>query len=272
MPSFCTTSKVMSDTLFQKRNLRVLPLGRNLEDLLPILAKFPVQLVADKPDLIIAHGGDGTLLGAERDYPLVPKCALRDRRRNPKCPLHDEEAILRKLFAGELDRHSLLILRAETQTGETLTGINDLVLSRINNPCSAIRYRVWQDGKLLLPQTVSDSLIISTPFGSTGYFQSVTRGVFRCGLGLACNNAMDGIGFAIVPETATLTIRLLRGPAVLAADNNPQLLPLGDDCEIRVTVAPDSTPVYGLEAFRCHDCYLLRRNGIPEQIPTSEVK
>jgi len=262
----------MTEPLFQKSNLRVLPLGRNLDDLLPILAKFPVEIVADNPDLIISHGGDGTLLGAERDYPLIPKCALRDRRRNPKCPLHDEETVLRQLFAGQLDKHFLLTLRAETETGESLTGINDLVISRVNNPCTAIRYRVWQDGKLLLPQTVSDSLIISTPFGSTGYFQSVTKGVFRCGLGLACNNAMDGIGFAIVPETSSLTIRLLRGPAVMAADNNPRLLELKDGSEISVTVSPDSTPVYGLEAFRCHDCYLLRRNGIPEQTPTSEVK
>ena len=250
----------MDREFFSKQPLRVLVRGRNLEDLLPLLRRFAVELVDDNPDLVITHGGDGSLLGAERDYPGVPKCPLRDRRQNPKCSQHSELSTLEKLFAGQLQRSNLEKLVAVTACGEELCGINDLVLGR-ELLSSAIRYRIIVDGELFRPQVVSDSLVIATPFGSTGYFQSITRGNFRTGIGLAFNNAMDGSGFSVLSSFVRLEVQVLRGPAVLVADNDPKILRLQDGETLLVRLADRKTAVYGLDVFRCLDCYQLRRNG-----------
>lgn len=252
----------MPEKLFDKTKLRVLPVGRNLDDLLPLLAEFPCTIVDNSPDVIISHGGDGTLLGAERSYPGVPKFPLRDRKNNPKCPRHSEKQMLTDFFAGRLVAGHLVKLRAETAGREPLQGINDIVISR-DMDTSAIRFRVMADGQILQPRVISDSVIISTPFGSTGYFLSITRGSFRTGIGLAYNNPMDGESFNIVPHDCRLEIELLRGPALLGADNNPNFQRLENGECVVISAEDASTPVYGLEAFRCHDCYLLRRNGIP---------
>jgi len=251
----------MDEEFFHKKPLRVLVLGRNIEDLLPLLDLFDVELVERDPDLVISHGGDGSLLGAERDFPGIAKCPIRDRKQNPKCPLHSELSTLKKLFSGQLQKDVLEKLVAISSSGDELRGINDLVLSR-ELMSSAIRYRIWVDGALFRSQIVSDSLVISTPFGSTGYFQSITRGNIRTGIGLAFNNAMDGIGFSVLPDFAKMEVQVLRGPAVLVADNNPQMLKMDAGETLQVRLSAKKTMVYGMDIFRCPDCYQLRRDGV----------
>jgi len=249
------------DDLFTGKPLRVLVYGRNLDDLLPLLKQFPVKLVQNKPDLVLSHGGDGSLLGAERLYPGIPKCPIRDRKQNPKCPLHSELDTLKSLFSGKLDQSCLEKVQAHIGDALLLDGLNDLVLSR-ELVSSAIRYRIWVDDKLLRSQVVSDSLVIATPFGSTGYFQSITHGNFRTGVGLAFNNAMDGSNFTVLPSTAKIKVQILRGPALLVADNNPEMILLKEGDSIQVGLSKPATVVYGIEVFRCPECYQLRRNGI----------
>ena len=106
----------------QSKTLRVAVEGRNLEDLLPLLEQFPCTIVTEAPELVITHGGDGSLLGAERKYPGIPKCPIRDRKRNPKCPRHDEMTTLKHLFEGKLNVSHLTKLQVTTQAGESLTG------------------------------------------------------------------------------------------------------------------------------------------------------
>ena len=251
----------MKDTLFQNTPVNVAVVGRNLDDLMPMLREFPVRLVDENPDLVISYGGDGSLLGAEQKFPHVPKFPLRDFRQNPKCPLHDERTVLKQLFAGELKPTSLCKLYAELPNGTTLTGINDIVLSNLH-VSSAIRYRLWLNGELFRGQVVADSLVVSTPFGSTGYFHSITRGTIQTGLGLAFSNAMDLYCFTIVPQSTVIDVELLRGPAHIAADNDPRISQLADGAKIRIRVHDEPTLAYGIDVFRCADCYNLRKNGL----------
>ena len=244
--------------------LKVRLVGRNCADLLPLLRRYPIELLPEKskarPQLVISSGGDGSLLGAERDYPGIPKCPIRDRANNPKCALHAEEKILKELFAGTLPAQSLPRIVATLPDGTELAGLNDIVVSR-KNLLATIRYRIWQDGRMLRPQVIADSLIVSTSFGSTGYFRSITRGDFQHGIGVACNNPLDGEIFTVLPEETALEVELLRGPAVVMADNNPRLVSLETGARIGIRLSRERTLVYGLEAFRCQECYLLRRNG-----------
>lgn len=251
----------MNTASTKSKTLRVAVEGRNLEDLLPLLEQFPCTIVTEAPELVITHGGDGSLLGAERKYPGIPKCPIRDRKRNPKCPKHDEMSTLRHLFEGTLNVSYLTKLQVTTQAGESLTGINDIMLDRVN-PTAAIRYRIWVNGELIRPRVVADSLLLSTPFGSTGYFLSITRGTFSTGIGLAFNNPMDLFGHTVVPEDSTIRVQLLRGPALLVADNNPKQIPVNTDESLEISVLPEKTRLYGLDVFRCMDCFDLRKNGI----------
>ena len=250
----------MNTASTKSKTLRVAVEGRNLEDLLPLLEQFPCTIVTEAPELVITHGGDGSLLGAERKYPGIPKCPIRDRKRNPKCPRHDELTTLKHLFEGTLNVSHLTKLQVTTQAGESLTAINDIILDRVN-PTAAIRYRIWVNGELIRPRVVADSLLFSTPFGSTGYFLSITRGTFSTGIGLAFNNPMDLFGHTVVPEDSTIRVQLLRGPALLVADNNPKQIPVNTDETLEISVLPEKTRLYGLDVFRCMDCFDLRKNG-----------
>ena len=251
--------------LFTRKGLKVKLVGRNLDDLRPLLVPYPVRLLADgdnaTPDLVISHGGDGSLLGAEREFPGIPKFAIRDHRNNPKCPQHDEQVLLQKLFAGEMDVQYLPKLTAITEAGGQLDGINDVVVSREVH-LGAIRTRILENGRVLRHQVISDGVVFCTAFGSTGYFQSITRGNFQRGIGIAFSNSMDGDSFTVLPEDASLELELLRGPACLVADNHPRILPLADGARLKLRLTQQATLVFGLDAFRCQDCYILRRNGI----------
>ena len=254
-----------SAQFLSRDGLKVRLVGRNLDDLRPLLRPYPIRLLTeqdpDLPDLVISHGGDGSLLGAEREVPGVPKFPLRDRKNNPKCPQHDETTLLRLLFAGKLPGDRLPKLVAVTEAGEQLAGINDIVVSREVH-LGAIRTRLFENGRILRSQVIADGVVFCTAFGSTGYFQSITRGNFQRGIGIAFSNSMDGDSFTVLPENASLELELLRGPACLVADNNPRILPLKDGARLRLRLARQRTLVFGLDAFRCQECHFLRRKGI----------
>ncbi|MDD3696367.1 MAG: hypothetical protein PHG44_10430, partial [Lentisphaeria bacterium] len=56
-------------------------------------------------------------------------------------------------------------------------------------------------------------------------------------------------------------VQLLRGPAQLLADNNPQLCELQDNDCFKAKLNEAQTLFYGMDVFRCQECYQLRRNG-----------
>lgn len=248
------------DSLFAKDKIRVTIVGRNLDELEPMLRMFPCELVDDNPDLVISYGGDGSLLGAERSFPGVPKCPLRDRKNNPKCPRHSELSTLTQLFSGKLQKIELIKLEAVTEGGDSIQGINEILVDRTRDTV-AIRYRIWMDGQLFRSQVVADSLLVATPFGSTGYFQSITHGNFQSGLGLAFNNSMDLLSYSVIRENSKVTVQLLRGPAFVGADNDPRKIELDTNETLTIQTTTEKTVLYGLDVFRCPDCYDLRKHG-----------
>jgi len=239
--------------------LRVAICGRNLPDLRRILRRQPVTLVESKPDLVISYGGDGALLGAERDWPGVPKLPLRDRRSNPKCPEHQEEVILDQLRAGTL-RESRIIKLAASPRGHELTAINDIVVhNKITT--SAVRYRIWLNGELYANRVIGDGLVVATPFGSTGYYRSITHSLFKIGIGLAFNNSTEPTDHLVIPDDTVIRVEILRGPAVALADNAQARVPLlhGESMEIRKSNA--FARLLGIDLFRCPACCRLRQEN-----------
>lgn len=242
--------------------------GKLRGELLPKLHAYPVTVLPEdseeSPALVISYGGDGTLLGAERDFPEIPKFALRDRTHNPRCAAHAEDECLRAFFGGELACMTFDKLTARVSSNKkTLTALNDIVLSRHLQPMGAIRYRVRcaDTGRMLLPQVISDALVVATPYGSTGYFQSITRGNFQTGIGLAHSNPTEGLSYQILAPGTRLEVELLRGPALVQAGNNPDAIDLHDGDFLTIEPASQHAHIYGMEAFRCLECLNRRRNG-----------
>ncbi len=233
--------------------------GRHLADLYPLLARYPVEIVEQHPELVISYGGDGALLGAEREFPGIPKVPIRDRRSTPKCDRHTEELVLAELFGQRLKESRLSKVKACHDGRVVAVGLNDIVISRLLI-ASAVRYRIWLNDELYAHQIVGDGLVVSTPFGSTGYYRSITHSLFRLGLGLAFNNSTEPVNHLVLEETTRIIVEILRGPAVLLADNDPHETALKKGDKIEITVTDQQAIIIGLDVFRCPECYWLRQH------------
>lgn len=225
--------------------------GKNLEDIRPLLGQFGFVEADENIEMVICHGGDGALLGAEREFPGVPKFPLRDSATSPVCSCHTLEARLLALAEKRYEVTELPKLSGRWQN-EEIFGINDIF---IHNKicCGALRYSVTIDGKLYAPEILGDGVGLSTVHGSTAYFRSITRGVFRTGMGLAFSNATADVSHLILPETSVVEIKILRGPGLIIADNSP-VSEIAENEVITLSLAPQKAAVIGIEEFMCPEC------------------
>ena len=104
-------------------------------------------------------------------------------------------------------------------------------------PTQALRYTVAINGKQIDGTLIGDGIVAATPFGSTAYFYSVTRKKFVRGIGLAFNNTTIHLPPQVLPETARITITIIRNDAEFAADNNPAVLIVHPGDTITITKA-----------------------------------
>ena len=160
---------------------RVMVLGDRADGIERLAREKGLEVVSKNPDVILTYGGDGLLLGSERQWPGVPKLPLRNSRHGKKCEPHQIEEALDRVIAGDLHLRRHLKIRAEAR-GEARVGLND-VLVHNSRPTSSVRYRVWIDDREFSEEIVGDGVVVATPFGSTAYYRSITQGAFRVGTG-----------------------------------------------------------------------------------------
>jgi NAD+ kinase len=223
---------------------RVLVLGNDVEAIRRLVRAKGLEDVKDGPDVILTYGGDGLLLGSEREWPGLPKLALRASRHGRKCEPHQIEEALDRLIRGDLERRTFLKLRGEAQ-GETLVGLNDVVVHNAQ-PTSGVRYRVWIDDQEFSHEITGDGVVVATPFGSTAYYRSITRGTFRVGIGLAFNNSIEQVDHLVLAEDSVIRVRITRGPAIVVADNSPRVVPLDDGDEAVIRRADERAVILSL--------------------------
>lgn len=228
--------------------MKILLFGADADRLTSQIAQYDnLEMVDENPDAVICYGGDGTILSAELEWPCIPKVPIRNSRRGFKCLPHPLEDVLSKLASGHLVRSEYLKLECALHHHEQeqaapvgfLTAINEfnVHMGRIN---SAVRFKIWIDDEpyTLSPrfdaddEIVGDGFLVCTPFGSTAYFNQITRGMFRAGLGIAFKYTAAQANHIIVPETSEIRVRITRGPAVLAFDNSPMYYDLEEDDEL----------------------------------------
>lgn len=204
-----------------------------------------LAVVSAEPDAVICYGGDGTLLAAEREWPCVPKVPIRNSRRGHRCIAHPADQVIERLAAGALARTEYLKIECAVRrasAGEAdrpLTAMNEfnLHMARVN---SAVRFRMWLDGEPYNAgqEILGDGFVISTPFGSTAYFNHITRGFFHAGIGIAFKSTSEHTNHVVVSEATVLRIAITRGPATLAYDNSTEYLGVGQGDEMAVRKHP----------------------------------
>lgn len=249
--------------------IKAIVIGKNCEDILPVLKNYDFELTCAGsenfiPELIIAHGGDGTLLQAEREYPNIPKLALRDMRTAPTCEEHSYETILNNFFAGKLKLKKLPKLYAEFQ-GKKILAVNDIYIHNFER-MSALRYRVFINDELYAKEVVGDGVGLSSIHGSTAYYKSITHSIFKTGIGLSFSNSTEEVNHLVLPETSIVRVEIVRGPGLVISDNSPKTYILEKDEAITLGESDEFLSVYGLESFMCPKCRILRHpNKSPYQ-------
>lgn len=240
--------------------MKVLIFGKNTESLESLLKGQDFEVVKSNPDLIISFGGDGTLLSCEREYPGITKLPIRNSKFCNKCPKHQDEVILTKLNADKLKPADYKKLETEV-IYKKFYALNDFVV-RNSDATHTIRFKVTvpshpelDSGSMLL---IGDGIVISTPFGSSGYFKSITQQTCKDGFGLAFNNTTEKLNPLLLKDKDTVNFNLLRGKATLSFDNSPDIFTIDEGSELIFKLSDQVARIYEDTSLRCSDCKIIR--------------
>jgi len=188
------------------------------------------EIVEKNPEFVISHGGDGTLMRAEHKFPGVPKILLCDSKICKKCLPFSNEEILKRVKNGKYTIEESWKLKAEAN-GKKVMGMNDIIVHN-RDARHAIRYRLWNNDKGIGGEIIGDGVVIATPFGSTAYYRSITDSFFETGIGIAFNNSTEQSDHMVVKEDSKIKIKIIRGPALVYADNQEEFIELEKDDEV----------------------------------------
>ena len=246
--------------------MKIILVGKNLEDIRPMLAARGFVEDAAAPELVVAHGGDGALLGAARAYPKLPLLPIRDARTAPLCPEHECGIQLDAFRAGttQLTRMPKV---CGTVRDITLSVLNDVFLHN-HDRSSALRYRVRINRELYANEVVGDGVGIASVHGSTAYYKSITHSIFRVGIGLAFSNSTEEVSHLVLDSSSVIEIEVVRGPGILIADNAPERPLVSEGELVTFRQSGECAEVYGLENFMCPACRALRHPS-PQPRPSS---
>ncbi len=212
--------------------MKILIFGKGIADVSRLLEKFGFEVVKNNPELVVSYGGDGTLMRAEFEFPGVPKLVLRGSRICKLCVDLPNEGILERVKKGAYKIEELSKLEAEI--GEKkITGLNDIVVHNAD-PRHAIRYEIYVNDRRVGDEIIGDGVVFATPLGSTGYYRSITDGSFETGIGVAFNNSTEQSDHMVLDEKAEIRVKIARGPALVYADNQPEMIDLKEGEEVIV--------------------------------------
>lgn len=244
------------------RTRRALLVGEGADSLRPTLEKAPIEVVSKSADadFIVVYGGDGSLLGADRTFPSLPKTPIRRNTDYEKCPEHEDLTVFRRIARGE-ERVTLLPRVCAEHKGRIISGINDIVFHN-SRATSGVRYRIWIDGGIYAEEVIGDGLVAATPFGSSAYYRSITNSVFRVGLGIAFNNSTEAVNHLVLSEDSVVEVEVLRGPAILVADNMIDPLEVRRGERFTVRYSPRKATIWELENLLCKKCRM-SETGLP---------
>ncbi len=236
--------------------MKALLTGKNAQNITSLVKKLGFEMVASDPDIIISYGGDGTLLASERLYPGIAKLPIRNSKICNKCLNHADETVLKKLLTGKLPLKEYRKLETNIN-GQTYLALNDFVI-RNTEPVHTIRFKVFKNNTPINGILIGDGIVAATPFGSTGYFKSITNESFNHGFGLAFNNITERKNPVIFSDKDTAEFNLIRGKATLTFDNNLKITNLREGTKLVFNLSGQAAKIYQDTSLRCPNCKIQR--------------
>ncbi len=216
--------------------MKVIVFGKNKGKIEPAVRAAGFTIVDEDPQFVVTYGGDGTVMRAERAHPGIPKIVLKDSLICKKCSQISNEEVLALVRRDRYTIEESMKIEATAQ-GKTLYAMNDIALHN-EDARHAIRYAVSVNGKPVGGTIIGDGVVVSTPFGSTAYYRSITDSFFEVGLGLAFNNSTEQSDHMVLKENSEIKLTILRGPAVLYADNQKDTVLVDRDAEVVFRKSP----------------------------------
>lgn len=213
---------------------------------------FEVVTEYDPKATILTLGGDGTILYAARTYPEPTILPVRTGDSEGNQTRLELDALLDTLDgiqSGDMDlARTTYDTLAAFRHGAPIRGgfraLNEISLHHAAPVLAAeFAVRVEDRGRdYEFERIIGDGALVATPFGSTGYYESITDGSFTSGFGLAFNNIhrpRDVPQYLGLSTDAVVEFELLElsgaSPVVLTRDEDRDTyeLSVGEPVEIR---------------------------------------
>ena len=219
-------------------------------------------------NIAIAYGGDGTVLDVIRQ--TSNKKAVIPVRNYGLCNKH--EHYLESILGSALDRclKSTLCPFIEysfCNGASKNRGIAEVVVKNVDPTC-ALRFNLHIDGKAYMKNVVADGIIMSTAYGSTGYFKSVARCIFNVdAIGIAFIAPTQGINNIVLDSTSKIKVEFIRSADVIVtADKSKDKLIVKANDFIEVERIPEQAMLLGLDEFHCQQCRALRHSIVEDGV------
>ena len=216
---------------------------------------------AKHQNIKIAYGGDGTVLAYVKKF---PKAAIFPFRNYGLCEKHQDR--LQKFLDGSENQKDLkqtLCPYLEVDVnGQVDRGIAEIVVKSYDIS-TALRFDLFINDKLYMKNVIADGMIVSTKYGSTGYFKSLSRCIFNCeGLGIAFIAPSQGISNLVIDRTSKIKMIFKRdGVISFSADKTvyPQFY-VKENEAVKIEEFGGNASIFGLEDFHCQACRTKRHS------------
>jgi NAD kinase len=213
-------------------------------------------------NIAIAYGGDGTLL--QKFHELLddngcPKKAILPIRNYGQCKhhLHLIDDVLNGTTKCKCD--------LKQKTGDILASDGNVAMSEIQivsaNPTTCLRMDIFINNHLFMENVIANGIIVSTPIGSTGYFKSVARTIFRDGIGVAFICPTYGINNIILKSTDWINVVFNRAcKAFMSWDNITSSIDVEKGTTKTIQYSSNVVSLFGYEEFMCPQCRIGRNS------------
>ena len=177
-----------------------------------LVAKYG-DVPAEKADVIIALGGDGSMLHALHDSIAVGKPVFGMNRGSVGFLLNEyrEENLIERLEKSQTVKLNPLRMKVKTIDGSVKDALAVNEVSLLRETGQAAKLKITIDGVVRLDELVCDGVIVATPAGSTAYNLSAHGPIIPLGAGVLALTPISAFRprrwrGALLPQTSKLII------------------------------------------------------------------